>query len=73
MEKLIQMLKEIKSDIDYETVDDLVDSGVFASMDILRIVTMIEDEFDIKIPISKLRPQYFNSAKNIYDLIEQLQ
>lgn len=73
MNELIEKLKAIKSDVDFEGCTSLVDDGVLKSFDIILIVDMIKKEYGIKIPVSKLKPQYFNSAEAIYDLIEELE
>ena len=73
MEELIAHLKEIKEDVDYENVTDLVDGGYLKSLDIIQIVNMIREEYDVMIPISELKPKNFNNAHDILALIERLQ
>ncbi|MBE6041059.1 MAG: acyl carrier protein [Clostridiales bacterium] len=73
MKELIENLKSIRDDVDFENCTTLVDDNVIKSFDIIRIVDMIKKEYGVKIPVSKLKPQYFNSAEAIYDLIESLE
>ena len=73
MEKLIEILEELKPGVDYENTDNLIDGRVLDSLTILSLVSEIEDAFDVEIPTVEIIPSNFNSAKNIYALIEKLQ
>ena len=73
MEKLIEILDELKPGVDYETREDLIDGRVLDSLTILSLVSEIEDEFDVEIPAVEIVPSNFNSAKKIYELIIKLQ
>lgn len=71
MEELINILQEIRPDVDFATETDLVDGGILDSMDILLIVTALEDNYNIKIPLSDLQEENFNSAADIHRLIAE--
>ena len=73
MEKLIEKLKEIREDIDFENETKLVEGGLLASFDIIQIVGMIENEYDVKIPVSQLKPANYNSAAALFALIQRLE
>lgn len=73
MDKLMRILSELSSDIDFETEDALIDGGLLDSFDIVTLVAEIDDAFGIEIPAEALIPENFNSAKAIYALIQQLQ
>lgn len=73
MEELLEILREINPDVDYETCDKLVEDGYITSMQIVMLVGEINQEFGIAIPANKILPEYFNSAKNIYELILELE
>lgn len=73
MEQLIEKLSEIRSDIDFANEENLVNDGHLASFDIIQIVAMVEEEYDVKIPISELKPANFNSASALYALINKLE
>ena len=72
MNELIENLKKIRSDVDFEHETSVVDGGFLASFDIIQIVAMIGEEYDIKVPISELKPANFNSAQALYDMIQRL-
>lgn len=73
MDKLMRILSELSSDIDFETEDALIDGGMLDSFDIVTLVAEIDDAFGIEIPAEALIPENFNSAKAIFTLIQQLQ
>jgi len=73
MNELIQKLKEIRPDVDFEHETRLVEGGMLASFDIIRIVAMIEKEYDIKVPVMQLNPKNFNSAEAIFAMVQRLE
>lgn len=72
MEKLLDLLKECCPGIDFETETALVDNGILTSLDIVSIVVTLNDTYDISITVDDLEPENFNSAENIYELIQRL-
>ena len=72
MEKLIEIMQELHPDIDFETYDGLVDDGILDSLDIVTLITDINDAFDVSIPAEEILPENFISAKALWDLIERL-
>ena len=72
MEKLIEILKELHPDVDFETEDGLIDNGILDSLDIVTLITEINDRFDVSVPAEEIIPENFNSAKALFALIERL-
>lgn len=73
MEKLLEILRDIDPDIDYETCEDLIDGHYLDSLSVISLVAELEDEFDITIPTVEIVPDNFNSAKAIWTMILRLQ
>lgn len=73
MEKLIEILNDLHSDVDFETEECLIDDGILDSMDIISLISEISDEYDVTITAKDIIPANFNSAKALYALIERLQ
>ena len=73
MEKLMEILNELRPDIDFTTEKSLVTDGLFDSFDMISLVGELEDEFDIQIRPNNLTPANFDSAQAIMNLIEELQ
>lgn len=73
MERLIEILENVKPDVDYENCETLIDDGLLDSFSILAIVGEINDEFDVEISAPDIVPENFNSAKTLWALVERLQ
>lgn len=73
MEKLISILEEIESGVDYNNCETLIDDNILDSLAIISLVSEIEEEFDVQIPTVEVVPENFNSAKAMWNLIVRLQ
>ena len=47
MEQLLEILEEIRPDLDFANCQDLIDGHHLNSLDIISIVAEVEDAFDI--------------------------
>lgn len=72
MEKLLEILKGIRPDVDFESEIALIDDGILDSFDVVAIISEIDNEFGVQIRITELDPENFNSAENIWKLIQEL-
>jgi acyl carrier protein len=70
MDTVLEILKEIHPGIDYETETALIDDGLLDSFNVIAIVTELNSRFGIKISISDLVAQNFNSMQAIHALVE---
>lgn len=73
MEKLMEILSSIRSDVDFENETKLIDDNILDSFDIVSIVGELCDVYDITITAEDLEPENFNSAAAILALVEKLQ
>ncbi|MBO5883574.1 MAG: acyl carrier protein [Clostridia bacterium] len=73
MEKLISILSELHPEVNFEITEGLIDEGILDSLDIVKIVTAIDSEFDVLIPAEEIVPENFNSAKALMELVERLE
>lgn len=73
MDELLDLLGEIRDDVDFSHCDKLIDDGILGSFDILQIISALNDEYDIAIPASEIMPANFNSAKSILAMVQRLQ
>lgn len=73
MEKLLEILQQIRSDIDFEKETTLVDDGVLDSFDIVSIVSELTMEYDIDISIDDMTAENFNSAEAMFEMITRIQ
>ncbi len=72
MEKLLELLKGIRPDVDFENETELIDEGILDSFDVVSIISEIDDTFGVQIRINELDPDNFNSAEAIWNLIQKL-
>lgn len=72
MEKLMEILKNIRADVDFENEKALIDDGVLDSFDVVSIISEIDDAFGVQIRIAELDPENFNSVEAIWNLIQSL-
>ena len=73
MHKIIEILKELHDDVDFETEDKLIDNQILDSLDIVTLISELSDEFDIEIPPQEIIPENFNSAKALWEMVQRLQ
>ena len=73
MEELLEILKNIRPNVDFEHCEDLINSGTLDSMDMVMIMTQIMQKYDLSIPPEEMVPENFNSAKAMYRLIQKLE
>lgn len=73
MEELLQILRMIRSDVDFENEQKLIDDGILDSFDIISIVSELNDHYGIEINVNDLEPDNFNTVQAIMSLVERLQ
>jgi acyl carrier protein len=73
MDKVLEILKGVRPDVDFEHETKLIDDEVLDSFDIITIVSEFNEEFDIDIDIEDLEPENFNTMAAMWELIEELQ
>ncbi|SDA16702.1 acyl carrier protein [Ruminococcus sp. YE71] len=72
-EQLMEILGDLRPDVDFENEKQLITDGVLDSFDVVSMVGALNDEFDIEIGVADLVPDNFNSVDSIIALIERLQ
>ena len=73
MDELMEILEDVRPDVDFKSETKLIDNGVLDSFDIIAIVNECNEKFDIEITVASLLPENFNSAEAIWTLIRNLQ
>ncbi len=72
MEELLELLQDVRDDIDFEKEDKLIDDKILTSFDIIQIIAAIDETFDVSIPATQIVPANFNSMQAMYDMIQRL-
>ena len=73
VDELMEILRGARPDVDFENEDALIDDGILVSFDIIYIVNAINEAFDINVNVSQLKPENFNSAEAMWDMIQSMQ
>ena len=66
---VLDILNEIRGDIDFEKEIGLIDDNLLASLDIVAIVGEFNDTFDVEISVEDLIPENFNSVDAMVEMI----
>jgi len=69
-EKLLEIMEDIRPGVDFEGHEDLVSARLLKSLDLMSLLSEIEDEFDVEIPVEDVVPENFESVDKILQLIE---
>jgi acyl carrier protein len=73
MEEILEILQEVRPDVDFLAEERLIDDDILDSFDIITIVGEFNEEFDIEIDVEDLEPENFNTVAAMKELIEKLQ
>ena len=73
MEELLEILRDMHPDVDFETEEHLIDNGILDSLDIVSLISEISENFDVTITARDILPENFNSAQALYELIRRLE
>lgn len=73
MEELMEILADIRPDLDFEKETRLIDDGILDSFDIISITTEFNDQFNISINVEDLVAENYNSAAAMWQLIQRHQ
>lgn len=69
---VIEVLEDVRDDIDYENETALVTDKLLDSFDILSIISGLNDEFDISIPAKEIIEANFDSAEGLRAMVQRL-
>ena len=71
-QELMDILTDLRPDVDFETETALIDDHILESFDIVSLVAALNDAFDIEIGAKDLVPENFNSAKRLLAMVQRL-
>ena len=72
MNELLEILNELRPDIDFSKENQLVTGGIFDSFDIIALTEEISDTFGVIIKPKQLTAENFDSVDAMMKLIESL-
>lgn len=71
--KVMEILQDVRADVDFENETKLIDNKILESFDIISLVGELSDEFGIEIGPKEMTAQNFNSVDSISAMVERLQ
>lgn len=72
MDTILEILETIKPGVDFTTSKDFIEEHLLESMEILQLVSELNDEFDINITLPYIKPENFKSVENIYNMVQEI-
>lgn len=73
MQKLLEILRDVNEDVDFENETALVDEGFIDSFDINVIIAALDEAYDIHIEVGDIEPENFNSVEAILATVKRYQ
>lgn len=73
MEKIIEILSEIKSGVDFSAEEHIVSNKILDSIDITSLIVKLEEAFDIEIGMEYMENSNFDSVDAIWNMVQELQ
>lgn len=73
MEQLMEILTNMRPDVDFASETALISDSILSSFDIVYLVSMLNETFDIEITTTHLVPENFETPQAMLALIEKLQ
>lgn len=71
MDMILSMLAEIRPEFDYRESENFIEDGLLDSFDIISLINMIEEKYNIKIDGLDIVPENFDSLEAIAGLIRK--
>lgn len=71
MDKILNILEEIRPEVDFKTSEDFIADGYLDSFDIVALVSALEEKYNILIDALDILPENFCSVEAIYNLLKK--
>ena len=72
-ESILQILNTVKPNVDFSAETQIIDKGLLESFDIIRLVSLLSEEFDVEFTAAELIPENFNSVDAIEAIVRELE
>lgn len=69
MKPLLDVLTSLHPDRDYAASSDYLADGLIDSFDMMRLITLIEQEYGVQVTGTDLMPRNFSSLENLRQLL----
>ena len=71
-EQIIEILKEIRPEFEFDGVDNFFDEGMLDSFDLMSLVSSLGSQFGVQIKGEDILPENFANVDAIVCLLEKL-
>lgn len=71
MKEILEILKEIRPENDFESSENYIDDGMLDSFDLISLISIIEETYGVVIDGLDIVPENFENLKAIKDLIDK--
>ena len=68
--QIIEILKEIRPEFEFEGVENFFDEGMLDSFDLMTLVSTLDERFSIKIDGTDILPENFANVESIEALVQ---
>lgn len=70
-EEILELLKSIKGDVEFERSEDFIEDGLIDSFEIVDLVAEIEEQFSIEISGKDIIPENFVNLEAMEAMIQK--
>ena len=71
MKQVLELLKELRPEFDFNSSQDFISDGMIDSFDVISLVSMFDKEYGIKIKGRDIVPENFSNIESIENLIRK--
>ena len=71
-ERILEVVKSIRPDVDFENEEQLVDDKILDSFDLVTLVAELGEEFDVEITAKDFVTENFNSVERLTNMVIRL-
>lgn len=71
MEKIYEILENIRPEFNFKTSNDFIEDGYLDSFDMVSLVSDLEAEYDCFIDALDILPENFNTVEHIIDVVKK--
>ena len=71
-EKVLAILNEVKPTRDLSDVQDIIEGGYLDSFELMNLISMLSEGFEIEIGFDEIVPENFNSVAAMVAMVDRL-
>jgi len=70
-DRIVEILKEIRPEFEFEGVDNFFEEGMLDSFDLMTLVSTLQGEYGVKIAGEEILPENFANVEAIVALLKK--